>query len=370
MVLENSNNRTRLTANGVLVDFDYTFKIFVDTDIQVYEIDTTGAATLQTIGTHYTVALSTTVEGGTVTFLTAPANSFEVLMIRNTPNTQGADIPVNGGFSEKVIEQGLDRLAMQIQQLQDSLDKTIQISATSTVSGITVPDPESEKLLRWKSDLSGLENILLTDISVIEADITIVGGDARKSVVINSGETGYELEQKHSLEDADGDTKIQLEKSADEDKIRFDTAGTQRAVLDSTGLTLETGVAVDKVLDEDSFSSDDVSALATQQSIKAYIAAQIAANAKALGAWASVTLGATAQAATDGFVVGWGISSTGTSLIGITDSSATPTTVRTRNSNNAGAAEGGMCMPVRSGDYYKVTQTNNTSNGLYFIPLS
>jgi hypothetical protein len=40
------------------------------------------------------------------------------------------------------------------------------------------------------------------------------------------------------LQDADGDTKIQCEESADEDKIRFDTGGTQRAMLDATGLTL------------------------------------------------------------------------------------------------------------------------------------
>jgi len=34
--------------------------------------------------------------------------------------------------------------------------------------------------------------------------------------------------------DADGDTKIQVEEASDEDKIRFDTAGTERAVMNST----------------------------------------------------------------------------------------------------------------------------------------
>jgi hypothetical protein len=41
--------------------------------------------------------------------------------------------------------------------------------------------------------------------------------------------------------DADSDTKIQVEESADEDKIRFDTGGTERAVLDSSGLEIKTG---------------------------------------------------------------------------------------------------------------------------------
>jgi hypothetical protein len=38
-----------------------------------------------------------------------------------------------------------------------------------------------------------------------------------------------------TLEDADGDTKVQVEESSDEDKIRFDTAGTQRLVINADG---------------------------------------------------------------------------------------------------------------------------------------
>ena len=38
-----------------------------------------------------------------------------------------------------------------------------------------------------------------------------------------------------SLQDSDGDTKIQLEESSDEDKIRFDTAGSERVIIDNSG---------------------------------------------------------------------------------------------------------------------------------------
>ena len=38
------------------------------------------------------------------------------------------------------------------------------------------------------------------------------------------------------LEDADSDTKVQVEESSDEDKIRFDTGGTERMIIDSTGV--------------------------------------------------------------------------------------------------------------------------------------
>ncbi|KKK64025.1 hypothetical protein LCGC14_2988360, partial [marine sediment metagenome] len=45
------------------------------------------------------------------------------------------------------------------------------------------------------------------------------------------------------IEVVDGDTKIQTEESADEDKIRFDTGGTERAILDSSGLQLAVAAA-------------------------------------------------------------------------------------------------------------------------------
>ena len=43
-----------------------------------------------------------------------------------------------------------------------------------------------------------------------------------------------------SIQDADGNTKIQVEESSDEDKIRFDTGGSERAVMDSNGIALTT----------------------------------------------------------------------------------------------------------------------------------
>jgi len=42
------------------------------------------------------------------------------------------------------------------------------------------------------------------------------------------------------MQDADGDTQIQVEESSDEDKIRFDTGGTERMIIDSTGVGIGT----------------------------------------------------------------------------------------------------------------------------------
>ena len=45
----------------------------------------------------------------------------------------------------------------------------------------------------------------------------------------------------NSISDADSDTKIQVEESSDEDKIRFDIAGTEEMVLDATGIVINDG---------------------------------------------------------------------------------------------------------------------------------
>ena len=41
--------------------------------------------------------------------------------------------------------------------------------------------------------------------------------------------------KENTHEDADGNTKVQVEESSDENKIRFDTAGTERMMIDSNG---------------------------------------------------------------------------------------------------------------------------------------
>ena len=58
-------------------------------------------------------------------------------------------------------------------------------------------------------------------------------------------DTGLGALSSDSITDADDDTKIQVEESADEDKIRFDIAGAQLAVLDADALDIAGNVLYD-----------------------------------------------------------------------------------------------------------------------------
>jgi hypothetical protein len=60
-------------------------------------------------------------------------------------------------------------------------------------------------------------------------DDSITGDDVDESTLVIS-----------TIKDTDGDTKVQVEESADEDKIRFDVAGAEKMVLVATGLGIGT----------------------------------------------------------------------------------------------------------------------------------
>ena len=77
----------------------------------------------------------------------------------------------------------------------------------------------------------------IADNDLILISDTSASGALRKMTKANFV-TG--LGSASSIADTDSDTQIQVEESSDEDKLRFDTGGTERAVMDSNGIALTT----------------------------------------------------------------------------------------------------------------------------------
>ena len=67
-----------------------------------------------------------------------------------------------------------------------------------------------------------------------------MAGGIRGEQIKDDSLTGTDIDEStlvlDTLRDADGDTKVQIEESADEDKIRFDTAGSERMIITNAGL--------------------------------------------------------------------------------------------------------------------------------------
>jgi hypothetical protein len=152
-------NRISSAADGVLLSFPYTFEIFKNTDLQVYDIVTaTGVATLKTLTVDYTVTGVGSPTGGNVLFVVAPLAAHTVLIVRVLTEDQQSALPANDKFPSTTVETALDKLTMLTQQLSEVDARCLKVTLTSLFSNLVFPDPVAGKFLRWNAGLTGVEN--------------------------------------------------------------------------------------------------------------------------------------------------------------------------------------------------------------------
>lgn len=121
-------------------------------------------------------------------------------------------------------------------------------NSTTTIpvaSAAVFPTPDTNnKFFATLDDGTNVETVLVTAIS--SNDLTVVRAQDNTSAAAFGGGAKIELRLNakvldmgtSSLTDLDGDTKIQVEESADEDIIRFDVGGSEKATLNGSGLTV------------------------------------------------------------------------------------------------------------------------------------
>jgi hypothetical protein len=136
MTISSTTVKNSYSGNGTLDTFNYTFKIFADTDIQVIIRDANATETVKTLTTHYTVTGAGSGSGGTIVFTTGniPTATETVVLRRALPQTQSIDYIANDAFPAESHEEGLDRSMMAIQQLQEEVDRSIKLSRTNTMN--------------------------------------------------------------------------------------------------------------------------------------------------------------------------------------------------------------------------------------------
>lgn len=134
MTISTTINKVSYSGNGATTTFAYTFKVFAATDLKVYIRDASGTETLQTITTHYTVSNVGNASGGNVDFVTPPSGTDKVIIQRVLPLTQTFDYVLNDPFPSDSHEDGLDKLTLQIQQVQEEVDRSIKASVTNEIT--------------------------------------------------------------------------------------------------------------------------------------------------------------------------------------------------------------------------------------------
>ena len=156
MTISITGTRFSYAGNNTTTVFSFPRQFFLSTDLKVYLVTTaTGAATLQTLGTHYSVTGAGSPSGGTVTMATAPTLAQTLVIYRDTPVTQPLDLDNVQAFPMTSVEAAFDRAMMAIDELNTSV-----LRGSLTTPGdfdYELPTPVATKFLRTNADGDGLE---------------------------------------------------------------------------------------------------------------------------------------------------------------------------------------------------------------------
>ena len=75
----------------------------------------------------------------------------------------------------------------------------------------------------------------------------------------------------HGVCDADGDTQVYVEKTTDEDHVRIDAAGSEILSINASGLSFSTGSRVSAISNDTTMAANSPTLLSTQQGVKTYV---------------------------------------------------------------------------------------------------
>ena len=194
-------NSTKITSgpyvgNNIADTFSYTFKVEDKTQLAVYETDDNGFQTLLVVDTDYTVNTVGDDDGGTITRLAgALPTDYEWYIRSDYEETQLTAFSSQGAFFPDLHEFAMDKLTFLIQQLLDEKDRSPSVSKSySGALPLTLDDPVAGKGVRWKGDLSGLENFELTALTndailadkVVINHLTLASALADSDLVLNN----------------------------------------------------------------------------------------------------------------------------------------------------------------------------------------
>ena len=156
--------RDEYTAVAAQTVFNYTFKIYASSELDVYITPSGQDANDSTdITTAYTVDVATigNPAGGFITLNSGASAGDLITIVSGMPYNRTVDYQNSGDFLPDTVDGDNDRQVSQIKQVQDLAGRSLFFqNSQQNASGLTLPLPLAQQYLRWKSDLSGIENVV------------------------------------------------------------------------------------------------------------------------------------------------------------------------------------------------------------------
>jgi len=210
MTITNNPSRDEYTATAGQVVFNYTFKIFNSDELDVYvtpfgqEPDDSADLTTDYVVDSGTIGDE---DGGFITFNTPLSAGDAVSIVSGIPYDRTVDYQQNGDFLPSTVNNENDRQVAQIKQVLEVARKAVVFGQSSQgTSGLTSEAPEAGKYIRWKNDLSGFENVDLSELptGIIPADGIAYIFDSVVELVASGLPVGYTAKTKGYYSPGDG----------------------------------------------------------------------------------------------------------------------------------------------------------------------
>ena len=166
MTLSTSAPRNEYTATASQTVFNYTFKIYSSSDLNVYLTPAGSEANDATdITTSYVIDSGTIGDegGGFLTLNSGVAAGTLVTVVSSIPFNRTTDYQVNGDFKPDVVNADFDRVVSLSKQTSFTRGLKFEESQQGQEDA-SLPAPASQQLMRWKDDLSGLENVTAAEL--------------------------------------------------------------------------------------------------------------------------------------------------------------------------------------------------------------
>lgn len=161
MTVPSTPSRNDYIGTGLLDAYDFSFRITSEADLLVTKQDTLGVSTTLTYPTDYTVTGVGDFPGGTITLTAGNLPTGYLLTIRDDPAlVQTSDIRNQGDFFPEIHEDAFDYVTRIVKSQQDTLDRAVKLSETTTGVSAELPAPEAGYSIVWNATADGLVNAI------------------------------------------------------------------------------------------------------------------------------------------------------------------------------------------------------------------